>query len=363
MADKVSGMQKTVKFSGLILFCLFVLTSVVHAQEREKLAGLSGEWKIILGDNSKFARPDLDDSEWEKLYVPSSWQREGFRNYHGYAWYRKKVEFAYNENDELFIELGRIDDVDEIYLNGHFIGRTGGFPPDYYTAWNYSRKYQLPSKYLSKNGKNVIAIRVYDEGGEGGLIGNFGTTIGIYRYKNYSANTFALFGKWKFHLTDNPEWSDPSLNDSDWEEIMVPASWESQGFSEYDGFAWYRKSFRLPEKFNTTDMMILLGKIDDLDQVFINGKMVGSTGNMNRKWTDDNEYSRHRTYTIPDGLLKPGQNNVVAVRVYDQTGVGGIYEGPVTIVPQSEYKEFWRSYRSNNSASMTFFEWLSSYLD
>ena len=87
-----------------------------------------------------------------------------------------------------------------------------------------------------------------------------------------------------------------------------------------------------------------------MDQVFINGKLVGETGNIERKWARDEDHQRPRTYFIPDGLLKPGKTNTVAVRVYDEHGRGGIYEGPVTIIPRSQYKEFWRSYQGEYSS-------------
>jgi hypothetical protein len=339
---------------------LILVTACANAQEKEKRVSLNGDWYFNLGDNMKFAKPEYDDSEWEKIYVPSNWHREGFRNYHGFAWYRKKVNIDYSEKDALYLELGRIDDVDEVYLNGNLIGRTGGFPPDYYTAWNYDRRYHLPQEYLNKGGKNVIAVRVYDEGGEGGIMG---ANVGIYNYENYSANSINLFGKWKFKLSDDKKWADENLNDSDWEEVIVPSSWESQGFQNYDGFAWYRKSFKLPEHFKTNDLLIILGRIDDMDEVFINGKLVGSTGRIDRKWASDNDYQKYRTYTIPDGLLKAGKYNVIAVRVYDQEGVGGIYDGPITLLPQNEYKDFWRSYRNAYGEGGSFMEWLSYYLD
>jgi sialate O-acetylesterase len=292
--------------------------------------------------------------------VPSNWHREGFRNYHGFAWYRKRVTIEYSDRDALYLELGKIDDVDEVYLNGHLIGRTGGFPPDYYTAWNYSRRYHLPNEYLRK-GKNVIAVRVYDEGGEGGIMGS---DIGIYNYENYSANSINLFGRWKFKLSDDEDWAAESLNDSDWDDIIVPATWESQGFQNYDGFAWYRKTIKLPENFKAGDLILILGRIDDLDEVYVNGKLVGNTGKVERRWGSDDEWRKYRTYSLPDGLLKPGKYNVIAVRVYDMGGEGGIYEGPITLLPRNEYKEFWKSYKNNtHSDGNTLLDWLSYYLD
>jgi hypothetical protein len=339
----------------LVLITSVLLTLEASCQERDRRENLQGYWKFILGDNKKFAKPEYDDSDWEKIYVPDSWQDEGFRNYNGYAWYRKTIEIEVENNDELYLDLGRIDDVDEVYFNGKLIGSTGGFPPDYFTAYNYIRRYPIPMDLINKDGKNVIAVRVYDEGGEGGIIGS---PVGIYNYPNYSQNSLNLFGKWKFHLFDNEEWAKENLDVSSWEDIIVPGDWESQGFKNYDGFAWYRKTFKTPSNFKVDDMMLLIGKIDDMDEVYLNGTLIGSTGNLNRKWASDNEYSRYRNYTIPDGLLKAGQDNVIAVRVYDQQGAGGIYEGPLTIIPQSEYKQFWRKYRDEN---FDFPHWVSYY--
>ena len=36
-----------------------------------------------------------------------------------------------------------------------------------------------------------------------------------------------------------------NFDDSEWEKINVPSSWENQGFHGYDGYAWYRTSFKL----------------------------------------------------------------------------------------------------------------------
>ena len=259
------------------------------------------------------------------------------------------------KGDVLFLELGRIDDVDQVYFNGHLIGATGGFPPDYFTAYNYHRRYLIPMEHVNKGAKNVIAVRVYDQTGEGGILGS---PVGIYNFPKFSENSVNLFGRWKFHLFDNEEWSNENMDDSSWEDIIVPGDWEGQGFRNYDGFAWYRKTFKLPEDFKADDLMLLMGKIDDMDEVFINGTLVGRTGNLNRKWASDDEYNRYRNYSIPDNVLKPGKQNVIAVRVYDQQQRGGIYEGPLTIIPRSEYKQFWKKYRDEN---FDFPHWVSYY--
>jgi sialate O-acetylesterase len=93
-------------------------------------------------------------------------------------------------------------------------------------------------------------------------------------------------------------------------------------------------------------MVLLIGKIDDIDQVYLNGTLVGSTGKFPTKRSEEvntgQEYDAFRGYFIPDGLLKKNQKNVIAVRVLDTGGAGGIYEGPVGIITQAKYIEYWR---------------------
>jgi sialate O-acetylesterase len=232
----------------------------------------------------------------------------------------------------------------------------GGFPPNYFTAYAYRRIYPIPPGLLKKDGKNVIAVRVYDHEGPGGLVSDL---PGIYDYKNYSSNSINLFGRWKFKLGDNASWSGMEIDDKQWEDILVPANWETQGFDDYDGFAWYRKTFKLPENYKTDDIMLLLGKIDDIDEVFVNGQLIGSTGNVSRRRFEHEDHQQYRTYTVPSNLLIAGKQNIIAVRVYDGTGGGGIYEGPITLLPRSEYRDFWREYKESKSDQ----SWWSYFLD
>ena len=49
-----------------------------------------------------------------------------------------------------------------------------------------------------------------------------------------------------------------------------------------------------------------------------------------------------RGYYIPQGLLKYGEENIITVRVYDGLRDGGIYQGPVGITTQEEYRNYWK---------------------
>ncbi len=312
------------------------------------LKNLTGRWQFSIGVNDEWISPKFDDSKWESIHVPAPWEDEGFNGYNGYAFYRKKIEIPSAYKDRmLYLNMGYIDDVDEVYLNGHKIGASGGFPPNYNTAYNAERIYFIPRDYINFDGSNLIAVKVYDSYDQGGIVSG---DIGLYGGKTSVNLDLNLQSLWKFQTGDDPSRKESDFDDSGWPEIFVPAKWEDQGYRDYDGYAWYRKEFTYQVN-NNEKMVLLMGKIDDIDQVFINGILVGSTGNFPaRKWDDASvggEYNAFRGYYIPDGLLKKNQTNVIAVRVLDTGGTGGIYEGPVGIISQTKYIEYWRNIKKS----------------
>jgi hypothetical protein len=69
------------------------------------------------------------------------------------------------------------------------------------------------------------------------------------------------------------------------------------------------------------------GFIDDADTTYLNGVAIGSTGAFPPSF--DSAWDEPREYCPPDGLLVWGGRNVIAVRMYDGTGGGGFYKGPI----------------------------------
>ena len=314
----------------------------VPAQDWERFVNLKGYWKFSIGDDLNWAKTSYYDDDWEEIKVPSSWEDEGFHGYNGYAWYRKHFRFRGEiPSNVVYLLLGAVDDVDQAYVNGNLVGSTGSFPPNYKTAYYAYRKYPVPTQYLNRNGDNVIAVRVYDSELQGGIIKG---DIGLYISEGL-ATDLNLEGQWKFKTGDNKEWKEPNFNDKNWDSIVVPGYWEPQGYNNYDGYAWYRKTVKVPSEFKNEKLVLVMGKIDDLDEVYLNGKLVGSTGTMHDNPNENkfsNEYAQFRGYYLPDGLIKINEDNVIAVRVYDGWKDGGIYEGPVGLITQKDYIKYWR---------------------
>jgi sialate O-acetylesterase len=331
------------RIANIILLYLVVQVTVLGNDDYKKIFSLDGDWRFSIGDNSAWANPGYDDSGWERVRVPGPWENEGFHGYNGYAWYRVKIKIstAY-EKQQLYIVLGYIDDVDEVYLNGQMIGSTGSFPPRYQTAYNAHRRYYMPNNYIHYGETNTLAIRVYDSHMGGGIVKG---DVGIYKDRYSLALDLNLQGEWKFFPGDKLEWKEHSATDPDWKKIFVPGFWEDQGYRDYDGYAWYRKSVEVPGHLARKPMVAVLGKIDDLDQLYINGKLIAGTGDFKKnayKLQAHGHYNEFRGYYIPDGHLRPGKNTF-AVRVYDDRGGGGIYKGPIGLVTQENYIQFWRN--------------------
>jgi len=332
---KLKGMLKK-----LFTIALLLVTVATNAQDLDRLLNLRGDWKFSIGDNTKWAEVNYDDSSWEEIYVPRRWESEGFNGYDGYAWYRTKFSGDELEKEGAhYLRLGYIDDVDEVFFNGVKIGFSGGFPPNYYTAWNAEREYRIPNELLNYNGDNVIAVRIYDKGGEGGIYsGEVGLLVADEAYNE----TYSLEGIWKISRRDRDEFANVEYDDTRWEDIVVPSNWKTIGMSDYRGFAWYRKEFEIPRGGKETEFTLIGGYIDDFDEVFVNGIKIGETkddGRMGRS----RSFLELRVYDIPIGVLKPGKNTI-AIRVEDLGANEGIYEGPVTIIPSKIVTKFTRGF-------------------
>jgi len=345
-------------FSGVFLSKVFfasLLTLSVNVagnaeddyqREWERVLDLRGHWKFEIGDEQEWADPNYDDSDWDKLFVPAHWENEGFPGYDGFAWYRRSFNYE-NDFDEpnLYLRIGYIDDCDEVYFNGHLIGYRGIFPPNSQTAFPEERIYYVPKDYLNKTGDNTIAVRVYDIYQAGGIAKG---EIGLYLRNSFLKPDISLSGIWKFTTGDNLDWQAIDYPDNNWENVHVPGLWANLGLKDYDGFGWYRTEFRLGSEFKDERLILLLGKIDDLDEVYLNGKKIGKTGRIysdpDRIYLDSDAYLENRAYTIPPKTLEFNTTNVIAVRVYDGLLHGGIYDGPIGIVTQRHYVEWQREF-------------------
>lgn len=139
---------------------------------------------------------------------------------------------------------------------------------------------------------------------------------------------------WVFRKGDDPAWARPDCNDSAWKQIPIGVTWEQTGFEHYDGFAWYRLEFVIPQSYASGSegdavLVLSMGFIDDADETYFNGIKIGATGAMPPDY--ETAYRVARKYFIPTARVRWNKTNVIAIRVYDHEGDGGFYKGPAFI--------------------------------
>ncbi len=135
---------------------------------------ITSPWRFRTGDDPAYAARGYDETAWEAVAVPGSWQSGGHSGYSGCAWYRVRFTLPNTppgrsggraDGRTVTLELGKIDDADETFVNGVKVGQTGDFPPHHVGAREAFRRYALPSDALNWGGENVVAIRTYGSGG------------------------------------------------------------------------------------------------------------------------------------------------------------------------------------------------------
>ena len=158
----------------------------------------------------------------------------------------------------------------------------------------------------------------------------------------FSLQSFAqdiLLENAKFRVGDDASWAGINVDESSWRNLSNTSTWTAQGVKCENGFGWYRYHVNIPKSLleksdlkETVDFK--MGKIDDADEVYLNGKLIGKTG----KFPSDaggyqSQWSKPRLYSVKvnSGLIKWDADNVLAVRVYNAGDPGGMFQGPVCV--------------------------------
>jgi hypothetical protein len=138
--------------------------------------------------------------------------------------------------------------------------------------------------------------------------------------------TVDLSGPWRFHIGDDLRWADPSINDTPgeggWETILPDRPWGAQSHYAYTGFAWYRLYLRItPAPDVKTAFQLLLPNVQDICEVYWNGRLVGRYGKL-PPHPSSPALNVPAAFTLPDF-----RSGTLAIRVWNgplgSSGAGG----------------------------------------
>ena len=147
-----------------------------------------------------------------------------------------------------------------------------------------------------------------------------------------AAQSVTLPTKWKFIQEDNPAFSEKDFDDSKWNPISVPLSWVKAGVNKEHAVGWYRTEVILPDELLNNDLVLFAGTIDDADETYFNGHLVGSSGKFPPG--DQTAWDVQRKYAIKKDWVQ--KRNTIAIRVYNGIGDGGIISGDLMILTKKE---------------------------
>ncbi|OHB48419.1 MAG: hypothetical protein A2Y10_00355 [Planctomycetes bacterium GWF2_41_51] len=133
--------------------------------------------------------------------------------------------------------------------------------------------------------------------------------------------------EWFSENYDESLWFDIGV-DSTWEEQAIGKQWKQQHGNDYDGFGWYRNKFVVPTSEKHQKYTLAFGAVDEACKIWINGQLV-----LDRPYPyegDSSSWSKGFEVDITN-FVKFEKPNMLAVRVEDNSGAGGIWR-PVKVL-------------------------------
>jgi sialate O-acetylesterase len=143
-------------------------------------------------DDAGWEKADFDDGAWGVLPQPMAWEGTGIEELKldGTLWCRRAVEIPADwEGKDLILRTCPIDEEDQAYFNGEWVGGL--------KAWTDNRTYPVPGRRV-KAGRAVLAFRVTDRAGIGGIIGE-PADFRLERAGD-SASFLPLAGEWRYRV-------------------------------------------------------------------------------------------------------------------------------------------------------------------
>jgi beta-galactosidase len=173
-------MKLMIKKCLVVLFPLSSLFgTVAYAQARTDVV-LNAKWKFMRSNVSEAAEAKYDDSQWESISLPHTWnaldgQDGGNDYYRGTGWYRKTFVIEAKQNGKVFyLKFDGAASSTEVFVNGKSVGTHKG---------NFGAFCFDITPVVTIGGKNVLAVRVNNakDSTISPLRGDFTIFGGIYR--------------------------------------------------------------------------------------------------------------------------------------------------------------------------------------
>ncbi|MEZ0454484.1 acetylxylan esterase [Sphingobacterium thalpophilum] len=151
--------------------------------------------------------------------------------------------------------------------------------------------------------------------------------------QNNLSNNFGV--DWKFHAGEGRDssWSRIDYQDNHWANVVSNKLLKEQGQKLDQGFGWYRKKLTFPAQLQqkiaeAEGIRIDLGKFAACEEIYVNGTLVGKTGEFPQNFAG--YFDHERRYFVPLEALDLKGENLIAIKFFDGwSSAGGFLNGTV----------------------------------
>lgn len=147
-------MRKTYIYS-LVCCWLFLWSLCMQAYAQRECQTFNEGWRFYWGDCETAFKVMFDDSEWESVHLPHTWNSDAYEHkdyLRGVGWYRKRFTIPEAwQGKRIFLKFDAASQVAAVYLDGKEVNsHVGG-----YTAFIIDL-----TAHLSDDGMHTVAVRV-----------------------------------------------------------------------------------------------------------------------------------------------------------------------------------------------------------
>lgn len=205
------------------------------------------------GEGLGYANAGIPETGWSKATLPGYWEETGLDG-DGAVWFRKDVAVPSAwVGQELRLSLGVLNDCDTIYVNGSKVGHSCRETPE---THGKPRSVVVPGP-LVKQGRLLVAVRVFDERGRGGFSSD---ATSLYLQNLATSEKVSLAGRWNLRAekllpTMDVKWDTqprpplgyphPHAPHALWDAMVAPlVPYALRGFLWYQGESNARRAYQ-----------------------------------------------------------------------------------------------------------------------
>ncbi|MDZ7757652.1 PP2C family protein-serine/threonine phosphatase [Rhodohalobacter sp.] len=164
----------------------------------DQIIYISDRWKFMSGDNTEWANPDFDDSDWSVISTNLTVADLSFVDWEGIGWFRKKLRVSGElAGKPLALVIDRHLGASEIYLNGEKVYELGRFSTNPDRVEPYSGN-ELPVIVFPDTTVQSLAVRFINPNNVEStrIFGNNGFRFLLADWKTHQDQVLSYISNW-----------------------------------------------------------------------------------------------------------------------------------------------------------------------